>query len=227
MDLALPAAWLPLLEIIWIDLLLSGDNAVVIALVCRSLPKRQRMLGITLGSGVAIALRVIFTLLVVELLGLPFVKIVGGLLLFWIAIQLASEDEPQKKPVREAASLWSAIRIIVVADAVMSLDNMMAIAAAAKGSKLLILFGLALSIPLIIFGSALLLALLNRFPLLVWAGAALLGWIAGDLLTTDPMLAGWLRPRWPDYDTWDGPVGAVLVFAIAMFGLWRRTRSTS
>ena len=151
----MPAAWLPLLEIIWIDLLLSGDNAVVIALACRSLPKRQRMLGITLGSGVAIALRVVFTLLVVELLGLPFVKIVGGILLFWIAIQLASEDEPQKKPVREAASLWSAIRIIVVADAIMSLDNMMAIAAAAKGSKLLILFGLALSIPLIIFGSAL------------------------------------------------------------------------
>ena len=227
MDLALPAAWLPLLEIIWIDLLLSGDNAVVIALACRSLPKRQRMLGITLGSGVAIALRVVFTLLVVELLGLPFVKIVGGILLFWIAIQLASEDEPQKKPVREAASLWSAIRIIVVADAIMSLDNMMAIAAAAKGSKLLILFGLALSIPLIIFGSALVLALLNRFPLLVWAGAALLGWIAGNLLTTDPMLASWLRPRWPDYDTWDGPIGAALVFAVAMFGRWRRPRSTS
>jgi len=175
MDLALPAAWLPLLEIIWIDILLSGDNAVVIALACRSLPKRQRMLGITLGSGAAIALRVLFTLLVVELLDLPFVKIAGGILLFWIAIKLAGEEEPQKKPVGPAVTLWSAIRIIVVADAIMSLDNMMAIAAAAKGSKLLILFGLALSIPLIIFGSALVLALLNRFPVLVWAGAALLG----------------------------------------------------
>ena len=222
MDLALPAAWLPLLEIIWIDILLSGDNAVVIALACRSLPRRQRMLGITLGSGVAIALRVVFTLLVVELLGLPFVKIVGGILLLWIAIKLASEEEPQKKPVRPAVSLWSAIRIIAVADAVMSLDNMMAIAAAAKGSKLLILFGLALSIPLIIFGSALVLALLNRFPMLVWAGAGLLGWIAGDLLCSDPVLAGWLRPRWLDYDSWDGPAAAALVLVIPLLGRWRR-----
>jgi YjbE family integral membrane protein len=222
MDLALPAAWLPLLEIISIDILLSGDNAVVIALACRSLPKRQRMLGITLGSGAAIALRVVFTLLVVELLDLPFVKIAGGILLMWIAIKLAVEEEPQKKPVGPAVTLWSAIRVIVVADAVMSLDNMMAIAAAAKGSKLLILFGLALSIPLIIFGSALVLALLNRFPMLVWAGAALLGWIAGDLLCSDLVLAGWLRPRWPDYDNWDGPAGAALVFVVALLSR-RRT----
>jgi predicted tellurium resistance membrane protein TerC len=123
----------------------------------------------------------------------------------WIAIKLAVEEEPQKKPVGPA-----------VADAVMWLDNMMAIAAAAKGSKLLILFGLALSIPLIIFGSALVLALLNQFPLLVWAGAALLGWIAGDLLCSAPVLAGWLRSRWPDYDSWDGPAGAALVFVVAL-----------
>jgi YjbE family integral membrane protein len=226
MDLALPAAWLPLLEIIWIDILLSGDNAVVIALACRSLPKRQRMLGITLGSGAAIALRVVFTLLVVELLDLPFVKIAGGILLFWIAIKLAGEDEPQKKPVGPAVTLWSAIRIIVVADAIMSLDNMMAIAAAAKGSKLLILFGLALSIPLIIFGSALVLALLNRFPVLVWAGAVLLGWIAGDLLCSDPVLATWLRPRWPSYDSWDGAAGAAFVSVIALLGHWRRPGRT-
>jgi YjbE family integral membrane protein len=224
MDLALPAAWPPLLEIIWIDILLSGDNAVVIALACHSLPDRQRTLGILLGSGVAIALRVVFTLLVVELLDLPFVKIAGGVLLALIAIRLAAEEAPQKKQISPAMTLWSAIRIIVMADAVMSLDNMMAIAAAAKGSKLLILFGLALSIPLVVFGSALVLALLNRFPVLIWVGAALLGWIAGDLLGSDPLLAAWLRPGWPGFDTWDGPAGAVFVSVIAFL---RRRRAAA
>jgi YjbE family integral membrane protein len=219
MDPVTTAFWLPLLEIIWINILLSGDNAVVIALACRSLPEGQRTLGIMLGSGVAVALRVVFTVLVVELLGLPFVKIAGGVLLLWIAVRLAGAEEPQKE-VRPANTLWSAIRIIVVADAVMSLDNMMAVAAAAKGSKLLILLGLALSIPLLVFGSTLVLALLNRFPILVWAGAVLLGWIAGDLIGTDPDLAAWLRVRWPGFDTWDGPAGAAFVAVIA----WLRRR---
>ena len=219
MDLAPPAAWLPLLEIIWIDILLSGDNAVVIALACRSLPDRQRTLGVILGSGAAIALRVVFTLFVVELLGLPYLKIAGGVLLAWIAIRLAGAEEPQKE-IRPANTLWSAIRIIAVADAVMSLDNVVAVAAAAKGSKLLILLGLALSIPLIIFGSTLVLALLNRLPVLVWAGAALLGWIAGDLLCSDPVLAAWPRPRWLGFDSWDGPAGAIFVLA----AVWLRRR---
>ena len=219
MDPVTTAFWLPLLEIIWIDILLSGDNAVVIALACRSLPKGQRRLGVILGSGAAVALRVVFTVLVVELLGLPFVKIVGGVLLLWIAVRLAGAEEPQKE-VRPANSLWSAIRIIAVADAVMSLDNMIAVAAAAKGSKLLILLGLALAIPLLVFGSTLVLALLNRFPVLVWAGAMLLGWIAGDLIGADPDLAAWLRVRWPGFDTWDGPAGAVCVPVIA----WLRRR---
>jgi YjbE family integral membrane protein len=214
MDLALPAAWLPLLEIIWIDILLSGDNAVVIALACRSLPEGQRKWGVIFGSGAAVALRVVFTVLVVELLGLPFVRIAGGVLLLWIAVRLAGAEEPQKE-VKPANTLWSAIRIIAVADAVMSLDNMIAVAAAAKGSKLLILLGLALSIPLLVFGSTLVLALFNRFPVLVWAGAVLLGWIAGDLIGTDPDLAAWLRVRWPGFDTWDGPAGAVFVPVIA------------
>jgi len=218
MHLAPPVAWLPLLEIIWIDLLLSGDNAVVIALACRSLPGRQRRLGILLGSGVAIALRVVFTLLIAELLDMPFVKIAGGLLLAWIAVKLADEDGPQEKPIRPAGTLWSAIWLIVLADIVMSLDNMMAIAAAAKGLKLLILFGLALSIPLIVFGSTLVLGLLTRFPLLVWGGVALLGWIAGDILCSDPLLAAWLRPRWPSYGSWDGAAGAGFVLLIAWLG---------
>jgi YjbE family integral membrane protein len=170
-----------------------------------------------LGSGAAVALRVVFTVLVVELLGLPFVKIVGGVLLLWIAVRLAGAEEPQKE-VRPANSLWSAIRIIAVADAVMSLDNMIAVAAAAKGSKLLILLGLALTIPLLVFGSTLVLALLNRFPILVWAGAGLLGWIAGNLIGADPDLAAWLRVRWPGFDTWDGPAGAAFVPVIAWLG---------
>jgi YjbE family integral membrane protein len=219
MDPAATAFWLPLLEIIWIDILLSGDNAVVIALACRSLPEGQRTLGVMLGSGVAVALRVIFTVLVVELLGLPFVKIAGGVLLLWIGVRLVGAEERQKE-IAPANTLWSAIRSVVVADAVMSLDNMMAVAAAAKGSKLLILLGLALSIPLLVFGSTLVLALLNRFPVLVWASAGLLGWIAGDLIGTDPGLAAWLRVRWAGFDTWDGPAGAVFVPVIA----WLRRR---
>ena len=219
MDLAPTTFWLPLLEIIWINILLSGDNAMVIALACRSLPGRQRRLGIVLGSGAAVALRVVFTVFVVELLGLPFLQIVGGILLLWIAIKLAIEEEPEKE-IKPANTLWSAIRIVVVADMVMSLDNMIAIAAAAKGSKLLILLGLALSIPLIVFGSTLVLTLLNRFPILVWAGAALLGWIAGDLMGADPNLAAWLGVRWPGFEAWDGPAGAAFVLVIA----WLRRR---
>ncbi|MGH6847596.1 MAG: TerC family protein [Methylocella sp.] len=219
MDPAPPAFWLPLLEIIWINILLSGDNAVVIALACRSLPRRQRTLGIVLGSGAAIALRVVFTILLVELLGLPFVKIAGGVLLLWIGVRLASAEEPEKG-IKPANTLWSAIRMVAVADAVMSLDNMVAVAAAAKGSIPLILSGLALSIPLIVFGSTLVLALLNRFPLLVWAGAGLLGWIAGDLIGTDPGLAAWLRVRWPGFEAWDGAAGAAFVLLIA----WLRRR---
>jgi YjbE family integral membrane protein len=219
MDPAATAFWLPLLEIIWINILLSGDNAVVIALACRSLPEGQRKLGVILGSGAAVALRVFFTVLVVELLGLPLVKIAGGVLLLWIAVRLASAEEAQKE-IAPASTLWSAIRIVAVTDAVMSLDNMMAVAAAAKGSKLLILLGLALSIPLLVFGSTLVLALFNRFPVLVWAGAVLLGWIAVDLIGTDPDLVAWLRLRWPGFDNWDGPAGAVFVAVIA----WLRRR---
>jgi YjbE family integral membrane protein len=223
MDLSTTAFWLPLAEIIWIDILLSGDNAVVIALACRSLPEGQRMAGIILGSGAAIALRVAFTLLVVEMLGLPFVKIAGGLLLLWIAIRLACAQEPQKE-IKPAERLWPAIRIIVMADAVMSLDNMLAIAAAAKGSMLLILLGLALSIPLLISGSALLLSLFNRFPLFVWAGAALIGFIAGDLIGSDRDLSPWLSVRWPSFDTWDGPMGAAFVLAAASLRRWHGKR---
>jgi YjbE family integral membrane protein len=208
------AFWLPLLEIIWIDILLSGNNAVVIALACRSLPDGQRRVGVLLGSGAALALRILCTLLVVELLALPLLKVGGGVLLLWIAIQLVGEGTSEKE-IKPASTLWSAIRIIIVADTLMSLDNMMAVAAAAKGSKLLILLGLALSIPFIVFGSTLLLPLFNRFPSFIWAGAALLGWFAGDLIGADPDIAAWLRSRLPDFEEWYAPASAFFVLVVA------------
>lgn len=218
MNFATAAFWLQLLEIIWIDLLLSGDNAVVIALACRSLPEGRRTLGIILGAGAAVSLRAVFTLFVVDALRMPFLKITGGVLLLWIAFALAVRRDTETE-IEPAKSLLSAIRIIAIADAVMSFDNMIAVAAAAKGSILLILLGLGLSIPLLISGSALLLSFITRFPIFVWAGAALIGWIGGDLIGSDPYVVTQLSPRWPSFGAWDGPMGAA--FAIAAAALWR------
>jgi YjbE family integral membrane protein len=203
-----------ILEIVWINILLSGDNAVVIALACRSLPEERRRFGIFFGAGAAVALRLVFTLLVVELLALPFVKIVGGLLLLWIAIKLVVDDEPDKD-IKSSSSIWGAVQTIAIADAVMSLDNVVAIAAAAGGSRPLIFFGLALSIPLIVFGSSLLLGIIERFPILVWAGAALLGWVAGELVESDPHLTPWLHNVHPSLPVWFAPAGAALVLLVA------------
>ncbi|MFG1477087.1 TerC family protein [Xanthobacter sp. V4C-4] len=187
MDFTSPTFWLSLVQIIWIDLLLSGDNAVVIALACRSLPKSQRKWGILLGAGAAVVLRIIFALVVSVLLGIPFLKVAGGLLLLWIAIKLATEEGGDSHEVEAADTLFKAVRTIAIADAVMSLDNVVAIAAASRGHPELFIFGLLLTIPLIIFGSQLLLTLLTRFPVLIWAGAALLGWIAGEMLVGDAL----------------------------------------
>ena len=169
-----PGFWLAVLQIIWIDVLLSGDNAVVIALACRKLPPRQRMWGIVLGTLVAISLRVIFTGMVTQLMTMPYVKLVGGVLLFWIAVKLLGGEENEKE-IEAVDSLWKAIKIVAIADVVMSLDNIIAVAAAARGSYALLMFGLAVSIPLIMAGAAIVIALLERFPVIVWAGAALLG----------------------------------------------------
>lgn len=220
MNLDATAFLLPLLQIIWIDLLLSGDNAVVIALACRSLPKQQRRWGILLGAGGAVLLRILFAFFIVELMELPYVKIGGGLLLLWIAVKLVEEEAETTEDVKPAKTLVSAVRIIVLADAVMSLDNVVAIAAAAKGSIGLIAFGLALSIPLIVFSSGFMLALLNRYPLLIWAGSALLGWIAGELICADDRLGSWLEPRLHGFEAWCAPAAALLVLAIA----WLRRR---
>ena len=216
-----PTFWLAVLQIIWIDILLSGDNAVVIALACRKLPPRQRMWGIVLGTMVAITLRVIFTGLVTSLMSMPYIKLIGGALLLWIAIKLlGQEDTCRNEHIQPVDSLWRAVRIVAIADVVMSLDNIIAIAAAARGSYALLMFGLACSIPLIMAGAALVIALLERFPIVVWAGAALLGWIAGEIIAKDPLLTGHLDPLMA-HKVWiiGAASGAMLVVVV---GLLRR-----
>lgn len=211
-----PAFWLAALQIIWINVLLSGDNAVVIALACRTLPPRQRFWGLLLGAGVAVLLRVFFTLIIAQVMALPYLKLVGGLALLWIAIKLIAPDEEHGDgKIAAGENLWRAVRIVAVADIVMSLDNVIAIAAAAKGNVALIVFGLAVSIPMIIAGAALLMALLTRYPILVWAGAALLGWIAGEIMIEDPASRGFLGEDFVHhYVTWAAVAGAAFVLAV-------------
>jgi YjbE family integral membrane protein len=182
---------LQVLQIVWIDLLLSGDNAVVIAMACRGLPEEQRRWGIILGAGAAVVLRIIFAAVIVQLLALPYVHVVGGVLLLWIAVQLALDDHAKHK-VKSRSTLFGAVATIVIADGVMSLDNVVAIAGASRGSLELMIFGLILSVPLIVFGSTLLLKLLDRFPIIAWGGAALLGWIAGEMIAAEPFIDRWL-----------------------------------
>jgi YjbE family integral membrane protein len=175
-----------LTKIIWINVLLSGDNALVIALACRSLEPRQRMWGMILGAGVAVFLRIIFTFIVASLLTLPFLKLVGGLALLVIAAKLLVPEKADEENVQAAQHLWAAVKIVAIADIIMSLDNVIAVAAAANGSVVLLVLGLLISIPMIIAGAALIMALLDRVPALVWLGAALLGWVAGEVIATDP-----------------------------------------
>ena len=180
---------LKLVQIIWINIILSGDNAVVIAMACRGLPPDRQRPGMVLGALVAVVLRVVFTVVVAALLSTPFLKIVGGCLLLWISVKLVlGEDEDGGGVVQQTARLWHAIRTVAIADAVMSLDNVLAIAAVAKDSTTLLIAGLVISVPLIVAGSAIIMALLGRLPILVWAGAALLGWVAGEMLVSDPWL---------------------------------------
>jgi YjbE family integral membrane protein len=184
-DMQTPAFWLAVGKIIWINILLSGDNALVIALACRGLQPRQRLWGMVIGAGIAVILLIAFTAVVATLMALPYLKLVGGLVLMVIAAKLlVPEDEGGD--VAAGTSLWHAVRIVVIADIIMSLDNVIAVAAAAHGQLPLLILGLAISIPIIIAGAALIMALLDRLPILVWLGAALLGWIAGEAMSTDP-----------------------------------------
>jgi YjbE family integral membrane protein len=193
-----PAFWVAVGKIIWINVLLSGDNALVIALACRGLAPRQRLWGMIFGAGAAVILRIIFTGIVASLMELPYLKLVGGLALLVIAAKLLVPEQEDEEGVKSASHLWAAIQIVVVADIVMSLDNVIAVAAAANGSAPLLILGLAISIPLIVAGAALIMALLNRLPILVWAGAALLGWIAGDVIATDPAVHPKLQALFAD-----------------------------
>ncbi len=215
-----------LLQIIWIDLLLSGDNAIVIALACRNLPPEQRRTGILLGTGAAIGLRILFALVITWLLGIPFLKIVGGILLFWIAIKLVQGDEGHGE-VEGGSSLWSAVKTIAVADAVMSLDNVLAVSAASHGNISLFIFGILLSIPLIIYGSNVILSILTRFPILIWLGAALLGWIAGDMISEDP----WFKQNIAQFtglmQYMCDMIGALFVLSVGFFIKWRKERATT
>ena len=216
-----PALWLAIVEIIWINILLSGDNAVVIALACRALPPRERFWGMVIGAGAAAILRIGFAGIITELQLLPYVKIIGAVALLWIAIKLLAPQghDDDDKP-GAVASLWRAVRIVVVADLVMSLDNVIAIAAVAKGRYVLLIVGLAISIPMVIAGSALLFALLQRFPILVWGGAGVLGWVAGDIFADDPIVQGLLGRFAPD----DVELAAKIAGAILVIGagaVWR------
>jgi YjbE family integral membrane protein len=210
-----------LLKIMWINILLSGDNAVVIALACRGLTPQNRKWGIILGAGVAIVLRIIFTGVVTQLMALPYLKIIGGILLLWIAVQLLLENADEKD-IKESNNIWGAVRVIAVADLVMSLDNVVAIAAAAHGDWLLIILGLGISIPLIVFGAQLVIMMLERWPWLVWFGAALLGWVAGELIADELTTERGLSPFFANVPAslmhFGIPAaGALLVVAIGYF----------
>jgi YjbE family integral membrane protein len=191
-DMQTPAFWLAVGKIIWINVLLSGDNALVIAMACRGLHGRHRLWGMIIGAGIAVVLLIAFTGVVATLMALPYLKLIGGLALIGIAAKLlVPEDENNE--IAAGATLWQAIRIVVIADIIMSLDNVIAVAAAANGQLSLLVLGLAISIPMIIAGAALIMMVLDRFPILVWLGALLLGWIAGDVIETDPAVEPWLH----------------------------------
>jgi YjbE family integral membrane protein len=219
-----PAFWSGLLQIILVNIILSGDNALVIALACRNLEKRHQKPAILVGSAGAIILRIIFVLIIDQLLKVGYLKLIGGLLLLWIGVKLVQGEEEHGDGVKAAGSLWAAIRTIIIADAVMSLDNAIAIAAAAHGDTVLIVLGLIISIPLIIFGATLIMLLLNRFPVIVIAGGGLLGYIAGEVLATDPAYADQLAALIPNHKLWFEIGGAVLTVALG-YWLQRRARS--
>jgi YjbE family integral membrane protein len=182
------------LSIILVNLVLSGDNAFVIAMAVRSLPRKQRMKGIAFGVGAAVVLRVILTFFAAILLQIQYVKLIGGAVIIWIAVKLLMEGAPEDKLQEDAKSLLHAIRIIIVADITMSLDNVLAVAAASKGNFFLLIFGLGLSIPIVMFASTLLVLLMDKYPLIIYIGAAVLGQVGGEMMVTDPFVIGLLNP---------------------------------
>lgn len=184
-DLSTSVFWFGVMSIIVIDLLLSGDNAVLIALACRNLPPRLQTKGVMLGTLGAIGLRVVLATIAVTLLNIPYLKVAGGFLLLWIAIKLLIDEAEDDKEIDAPDRLWAAVKTIIVADAVMSLDNIIAVAGASQGKPALLWFGLLVSIPLVVFGSRILVVLMNKFPWIIAIGAGILGWTAGHMIITD------------------------------------------
>lgn len=183
-----------LFSIVLIDLILAGDNAVVIAMAVHCLPRNQRFKGVVFGAAAAVLLRVILTFFVAHLLQISFIKLAGGLLITWIAIKLLIQNAPEEAEAQRAATLWQAIKLIVIADITMALDNMLAVGAASKGNLFLLLFGLGLSIPFIVFTSNLLSMLMDKYPAIIYIGAAILGKVAGEMIMTDPLVIGIIHP---------------------------------
>jgi YjbE family integral membrane protein len=199
---------LAVLSIVLIDLVLAGDNAVVIAMAVRNLPGKQRLWGIALGAGAAVVVRVIATFLVAQLLNIQFIKLVGGAVIIWIAVKLLSEGADEECEDKECGSIWQAVWIIIVADMSMGIDNMLAVGAASHGNLFLLLFGLVLSIPFVVFMSNILSKLMNKYPIILWLGAGILGKVGGEMMITDPWVHSLLNPpKWVEY--------AVMVFFVA------------
>ena len=224
MEFGSPQFWVAALEIIVINILLSGDNAVVIALACRNLPKAQRKLGILWGVVGAVVLRIILTFFAVQLLLLPFVQLVGAALLVWIGIKLVAEDEGDGPEVAASDRLISAIKTVIIADLVMSLDNVIGVAAAAKGSLALLVFGLVVSIPLVVVGAQLIMKLIERLPWLVIAGGGLLGYIAGEIAAADTAVKPWIDEHAPSLHYIAPAAGVLIVVAVGVW-LMRKNRS--
>ncbi len=223
MDIANPQFWVAVLQIIAIDIVLGGDNAVVIALACRRLPEKQRNLGIFWGVFGAIGLRVILIFFALSLLAIPFLKITAALLLLWIGVKLLQpEPDSSGHQVDASTTLLGAIKTIIIADAVMSLDNVIAIAGAAKDSIGLVIFGLVVSVPIIVWGSKLVMKLMDRFPAVIVMGAGLLGWIAGDMSVTDAVTKEWVNVN-AAFLHWLVPAGGVLL--VVVIGKWLAARA--
>lgn len=223
MEFSDPQFWLAALQIVAIDLVLGGDNAVIIALACRRLPEKQRNLGIFWGVFGAIAIRVILVFFAINLLALPYLKLIGALLLVWIGIKLLlPEPSEDAHKVDASTSLLGAIKTIIIADAVMSLDNVIGIAGAARGDLTLVIFGLLVSVPIIVWGSKLVMRLMNRFPITIFIGAGLLGWIAGDMTITDTVTKEWVNTH-AAFLHWLMPLGIALM--VILTGKWLTIRA--
>ncbi len=214
LDLSSAAVWSAFGAIMLANIILSGDNAVVIAMAARSLKPEQQGKAIFWGSAAAIVMRIILTIVAIQLLALPYLKLIGAILLVYIGVTLLMQEDEGEGEAKEIGSMAAAIRTILIADLVMSLDNVLAVAAAAKGNLPLLILGLVVSIPLIIFGSTLLLKVMERFPIIITIGAALLGFLAGEMLLTDPAVIGWFGKMSDTAITLAGVVGAVLVVAL-------------